>query len=121
MRLGIPKADDPDGSSVGGANNDGGSAAIPGGLLVNGTPEMGIVLTTSDGLVPLGGQPAVPPSFLVSGDDLDAVFRDETTAGEFVSNDSRIVRAPPRACREQHRTTSCSSLSSPPRAGWSSG
>ncbi|MFZ1694436.1 MAG: hypothetical protein WAT74_14665 [Flavobacteriales bacterium] len=95
LRLGIPKADDPDGSSVGGANNDGGSAAIPGGLLVNGTPEMGIVLTTSDGLVPLGGQPAVPPSFLVSGDDLDAVFRDETTAGEFVSNDSRIACATP--------------------------
>ncbi|MBK6341349.1 MAG: T9SS type A sorting domain-containing protein [Flavobacteriales bacterium] len=95
LRLGIPKADDPDGSSVGGTNNDGGSAAISGGLLVNGTAEMGLPLTTSDGLVPLGGQPAVPPSFLVSGDDLDAVFRDETTAGEFVSTDTRIACATP--------------------------
>lgn len=95
QRLGIPKADDPDGSSVGGANNDGGSALIVGGLLVNSAAEMGIALTTSDGLVPLAGQPAVPPSFLVSGDDLDAVFRDETTSGDFISNNTRIACSTP--------------------------
>ncbi|MBK7944231.1 MAG: hypothetical protein IPJ85_02480 [Flavobacteriales bacterium] len=63
QRLGIPKADDPNGSLIGGANNDGGSAQVPGGLLVNSTPEMGSSLTVSDGLVPLSGAPSVPPNF----------------------------------------------------------
>lgn len=48
---GIPKADDTDGSIIGGANNDGGSNGVAGGLLVNQAPEMGAPLTTSDGLL----------------------------------------------------------------------
>jgi len=49
--FGVLKQDDPDGSIVGGDNNDGGSAGIPGGLLVNDDPDAGIPLTTSDGLI----------------------------------------------------------------------
>ena len=48
--LGIRKFLDSDGSIVGGVNNDGGSASIPGGLLVNNDPNFGIPLSTSDGL-----------------------------------------------------------------------
>jgi hypothetical protein len=49
--LGILKEEDTDGSIVGGVNNDGGSALIAGGLLVNTDPAAGIPLTTADGLV----------------------------------------------------------------------
>lgn len=48
--FGVLKSDDTDGSIIGGANNDGGSAEIPGGLLVNDDPEAGIPLTDADGL-----------------------------------------------------------------------
>lgn len=47
---GVLKTEDTDGSIVGGANNDGGSNGVPGGLLVNATPEMGVPLTEADGL-----------------------------------------------------------------------
>jgi len=47
---GVLKSEDTDGSIVGGANNDGGSNAVPGGLLVNFTSEMGLPLTEADGL-----------------------------------------------------------------------
>lgn len=60
---GIPKVDDPNGSIVGGANNDGGSNAVPGGLLVNTTAATGVALTTSDGLF----TPSVPPSVVSVG------------------------------------------------------
>ena len=58
---GVPKSDDPDGSIVGGPNNDGGSTATP--LLVNDVAAMGIPLTTSDGLY----APTVPPSITSVG------------------------------------------------------
>lgn len=60
---GIPKADDPDGSIVGGVNNDGGSNGVSGGLLVNAPPQIGVPLTTSDGLF----APSVPPSITYVG------------------------------------------------------
>jgi hypothetical protein len=47
---GVPKTDDDDGSFIGGPNNDGGSNAISGGLLVNNDPLAGIPLTLSDGM-----------------------------------------------------------------------
>ncbi|MFN8865233.1 MAG: T9SS type A sorting domain-containing protein [Flavobacteriales bacterium] len=50
--FGVLKSEDTNGSIVGGANNDGGSANIPGGLLVNADPLAGIPLTTADGLIP---------------------------------------------------------------------
>jgi hypothetical protein len=63
-RLGVQKDEDPDGSIVGGANNDGGSAGIAGGLLVNDDPEAGIPLTTADGLIP-----GVVPNITLIADD----------------------------------------------------
>jgi len=48
--FGIPKDQDANGSFIGGANNDGGSAAIADGLLINADPLLGIPLTTSDGM-----------------------------------------------------------------------
>jgi hypothetical protein len=48
--FGMLKADDANGSIVGGINNDGGSSEIPSGLLLNNISEIGIPLTTSDGI-----------------------------------------------------------------------
>lgn len=50
--LGIPKSDDSDGSIIGGSNNGGGTAAIPGGIMVNSDPFAGIPVTVADGLMP---------------------------------------------------------------------
>gem|GEM_PF-974853 len=78
--LGILKSDDTNGSIVGGVNNDGGSANIPGGLLVNNDPMAGIPLTTSDGLIP-----GTPPSVTVVG--LNVSMFDATNSGvDLVSN-----------------------------------
>lgn len=49
---GVLKAKDIDGGSIAGTNNLGGTAGIPGGLLVNNDPDAGIPLTNADGLVP---------------------------------------------------------------------
>ncbi len=49
--FGVLKTEDTNGSIVGGVNNDGGSANIPGGLLVNADPLAGIPLTSADGLI----------------------------------------------------------------------
>ena len=74
--FGIPKTQDTDGSFVGGAtNNDGGSAMIPGGLLVNTDPLAGIPLTTSDGYALV---PAVPTGWANYG-FIDAVSGNDTT------------------------------------------
>lgn len=97
QRLGVPKALDGDGSQVGGANNDGGSAMVAGGLLVNSTPAMGPALTVADGLLPLGGVPGVPSGFIASGDDPAAMLNDATASSAFVSNDCRIACGAPGA------------------------
>lgn len=47
---GILKDQDTDGSFVGGLNNDGGSAAVTSGLLINEDPSCGIPLTVADGM-----------------------------------------------------------------------
>jgi hypothetical protein len=54
---GIPKDQDTDGSFVGGANNDGGSAMVPSGLLINEDPSCGIPLTVADGMDTLNSAP----------------------------------------------------------------
>lgn len=72
--MGVLKADDTNGSIIGGLNNDGGSAGIPGGLLVNADVDAGIPLTTSDGLMTGSGSP--PPGFLPLG-DLPVPLNDE--------------------------------------------
>jgi len=60
---GVLKTADPDGSLVGGTNNDGGSAGIPEGLLANDTQALGVPLTTSDGL----WSTSLPPSINAVG------------------------------------------------------
>jgi hypothetical protein len=49
-QYGILKPQDTNGSFVGGANNDGGSALIAGGLLINADPSCGEPLTEKDGI-----------------------------------------------------------------------
>ncbi|MBK9639480.1 MAG: T9SS type A sorting domain-containing protein [Bacteroidetes bacterium] len=64
---GIMKSKDTDGDIIAGINNLGGTASIPGGLLVNNDPSMGIPLTTDDGIVPNTG---------VLGSWIDVGFKD---------------------------------------------
>ncbi len=67
---GLLKSEDADGTIVGGANNDGGSNGVPGGLLVNADVNAGIPLTTADGLIA-----GTVPSVTTIGVNLD-VFID---------------------------------------------
>lgn len=90
QKLGILKADDTDGSIVGGTNNDGGSAQVAGGLLVNADPGAGVPLTTADGLTTLTTGTITPPNFNVAGDDPSSAFFDSTLVSAFVSNDFRM-------------------------------
>ena len=59
--LAVLKTEDLDGSIVGGANNDGGSMSIPGGLLANENPIAGLPLIQADGLI-LGTLPTLGQS-----------------------------------------------------------
>ena len=79
LRQGLLKAEDTNGSLVGGVNNDGGSAGIAGGLLVNADVLAGIPLTTQDGLDNNAG-----PSVTVVGLDL-STFDNANSAAPFVS------------------------------------
>ena len=90
--FGIPKANDTDGSIVGGENNDGGSAGIEGGLLVNFTPEMGQPLTESDGLVPWPQAEELPQFFVTGVDELETLLGDEVTGSSFLSNESSFLQ-----------------------------
>ena len=80
---GVLKSEDPDGSEVGGANNDGGSTGIP--MLASTNINAGIPLTTADGLI-TGTVPAVTSI----GVDL-SVFADVPGATFTVSNGAWAV------------------------------
>lgn len=95
QRFGVQKSLDTDGSIVGGTNNDGGSAEIANGLLANNAAEVGIPLTERDGLLPLNGGVALPPNFLVQGDDPHRAFKDSTLESGFVSSNFRMGCATP--------------------------
>jgi hypothetical protein len=79
----VPKSQDTDGSLVGGANSDGGSEAIAGGILINSNPDAGLPLTQADGLIPYTGGALV--NFITTGDALDGVFGETNTSNEFNS------------------------------------
>ncbi|MBK8854000.1 MAG: T9SS type A sorting domain-containing protein [Saprospiraceae bacterium] len=90
---GVPKDLDPNGSVIGGSNNDGGSAEIASGLLKNNETAMGIPLTTSDGYVNL----ASPPTLWLNQGFYDVVTSQETsvfgtskTGSTFRSNEAFI-------------------------------
>lgn len=77
---GVLKSEDTDGSIIGGANNDGGSEQIDGGLLVNVWDESELPLTDADGLLE-----GTVPTVTVVGLDLSA-FADESNTSLFESN-----------------------------------
>jgi hypothetical protein len=81
-RWGVLKSADTDGSIVGGVNNDGGSAGIPGGLLVNYEPIIGLPLTTADGLLNTG----TPPPSVISVGTAPTIFN--MPGGNYYSNDN---------------------------------
>lgn len=85
--MGVLKVNDTDGSIVGGENNDGGSAEIEGGLLVNADPEMGIPLTTADGLMANNGQNT---NYFALGISDTSIFGD-TTKTIFYSENATYV------------------------------
>ncbi len=87
--FGILKPQDTDGSFVGGANNDGGSAAISNGLLSNTVSAMGLPLTVADGI---GTMTPIPTNWshygikdFSSGIDT-TIFGSVKLKNEFVSN-----------------------------------
>ena len=88
---GVPKANDGDGSIVGGANNDGGSAGVPGGLLVNNDPDAGIPLTDQDGLEP--AMAPEPTGWVRVGDAPGDILGDESVDTAFVTTDF-LLQAP---------------------------
>lgn len=87
QKYGVEKATDPDGSIIAGNNNDGGSAAISGGLLVNADPAAGQPLTVQDGLMPLNGATVPPNGLYIQGNEPTSVLADSTMAAEFHSED----------------------------------
>ena len=52
IHYGVLKSQDTDGSVIGGTHNGGGTASIPGGLLINNDPLAGIPITSEDGFLP---------------------------------------------------------------------
>jgi hypothetical protein len=104
---GIPKQEDKNGSVVGGTNNDGGSAGIPGGLLVNADPSAGIPLTSADGIVPAAILPTnwnaqlngVP--FSSSSDT--SIFGNIKQGKRFVSNQFNLSNSGTTGSTEKNR------------------
>jgi len=87
---GIPKDMDPDGSIVGGVNNDGGSEEISGGLLVNQSAEAGIPLTEADGLLADVDLILEEVSISLAQGDLQTSFGD-VNSDEDVSTDALTI------------------------------
>ncbi len=73
---GIVKANDPDGSVVGGANHEE-------AWLSNNDPEMGIPLTEADGII--GAESTDPLNFVTVGDNPEDIFNDATVGNAFES------------------------------------
>jgi hypothetical protein len=107
IHFGILKINDPDGSIVGGLNNDGGSMSIPGGLLVNTNPGAGIPLTASDGLISAVVLPSNYQSQL-NGVELSSttdttIFGNLSQGKEFLSTDFSISSSPVEGTSEYNR------------------
>lgn len=83
--FGIPKISDTNGSFIGGSNNDGGSAGITAGLLTNSDAQMGIPLTSSDGMDTMVN---VPSNWLSIGLIDIATGQDNTIFGSLQSGSS---------------------------------
>jgi len=81
--FGVLKRSDKDGTIIGGKNNDGGSANIQGGLLVNNDTAAGIPLTTADGLDTMG---VIPAGWFTNGIVDFASGNDSTIFGSIVKS-----------------------------------
>jgi hypothetical protein len=91
--FGVQKTDDTNGSFIGGSNNDGGSAAIVGGLISNNINDAGIPVTQSDGMDTMT---VVPTSWadygiidLISGEDT-TIFGKRNNSNGFISHDAGL-------------------------------
>lgn len=85
VQFGIPKNQDADGSFIGGIKNDGGSESIEYGLLKNNSSEIGIPLTTSDGMMTASIN--LPTAWFAQGFKDIITNKDITVFGnEFVGN-----------------------------------
>ena len=91
--FGILKSDDTDGSIIGGANNDGGSAAIADGLLANNDPAAGGPLTEADGMDTMSQLPTNWADYgiidIASGVD-STIFGSAKSGKEFISYDAGL-------------------------------
>jgi hypothetical protein len=81
--FGVLKRSDKNGSIIGGKNNDGGSANIQGGLLVNNDTAAGIPLTTADGIDTMG---VIPTGWFTYGIVDFASGNDSTIFGSIVKS-----------------------------------
>jgi hypothetical protein len=88
--IGLPKSLDPDTSIVGGLNNDGGSAEVVGGLLVNSNSELGLPLTLADGLLQITELPEgfVSQGFIdiFTGED-SSIFGNTNSSDRFIGKE----------------------------------
>ncbi|MFZ4706444.1 MAG: T9SS type A sorting domain-containing protein [Bacteroidales bacterium] len=91
--FGILKSQDTNGSLIGGVNNDGGSAELPGGLLSNNDALAGMALTLADGMDSIANVESnwINHGFvdLVSGED-STIFGSVKPGSEFASNDAYL-------------------------------
>lgn len=91
--FGTLKSQDTDGSLIGGANNDGGSALVIGGLLTNDENNAGLPLTIADGMGLIAKVESnwVHSGFidLVSGED-STIFGSVKAGTEFISNNAYL-------------------------------
>lgn len=84
--FGVLKSEDQDGSFVGGANNDGGSAGVP--LITNTDPRAGVPVTTTDGMATMTSLPSNWGDIGIknfAGDD-STIFGSVVQGNQFVSN-----------------------------------
>ena len=90
---GVLKSKDHNGSIIGGIHNDGGSAAIPGGLLINNDTTAGIALITADGydtssVIPTGW---IDNGFIDFSSGIDStIFGSVVSGNHFLSNNAFI-------------------------------
>ncbi len=89
--FGVLKANDNDGSFIGGVNNDGGSSLIAAGLLANVDPLAGTPLTTSDGMDTMNVQPGNWADFGIVNNGIDStIFGSVITGSQFISHNASL-------------------------------
>jgi len=97
--FGVPKSMDHNGSFIGGANNDGGSSSVPGGVLTNTDPLAGIPLTIADGMDTMPKSSVISNNWVqhgfldpISGED-STIFGSIKRGNSFVSYDAYLTNS----------------------------